>query len=193
MTYCKVNGCRYAATHTTVAHKCGTCGGYGHGQTECADHNLVRQLSFFFLETIDPSERCTAPLCSNRATHTTQGHACRFCDVFADGHLRHCPDRTDGAAVSITDDPLSIGFDPRPNAESQNILPGHYITFYGGMGCFWYARNNSQTNLLEYFFLHSDSHGQYGDDSSDIPRMRAFTHMYKMQKFRDDFVNQVPV
>lgn len=27
MAYCKVGNCRYAATHTTVAHKCGKCGG----------------------------------------------------------------------------------------------------------------------------------------------------------------------
>jgi hypothetical protein len=68
------------------------------------------------------------------------------------------------------------------------VLPGHYITFYGGMGCAWYARNNKITEKLEYFFLHSDSRGQYGDDSSDIPRLRAFTNAYKLQQIRDDFM-----
>ena len=195
MAYCKVKHCRYAATHTTIAHKCGTCGGYGHGQIECNDLVAIRHLSFFFPETVASSVQCNAPLCSNRATHTTMGHTCRFCDVlFARGHLRNCPDGPNTGSISITDYPLSVGFDPRPNAESQNVLPGNYIMFYGGLGCFWYARNNPQTNgALEYFFLHSDSHGQYGDDTSDIPRLRAFTESYRMQEFRDDFANQVPV
>jgi len=87
----------------------------------------------------------------------------------------------------VTDDPLSIGFDPRPNAESQNIELGHYITFYGGMGCTWYARRNAMNGGLEYFFMHSDCYGQYGEDTSDMPRMRAFIRGYKMQKNRDDF------
>lgn len=194
MSYCRVKHCRYAATHTTVAHKCGTCGGYGHGQIECADPVAIRHLSFFFPETVAPDDQCSATLCSKRATHTTAGHTCRFCDGFSGRHLRHCPDGLNAASISITDDPLSIGFDPRPNAESQNVLPGNYIMFYGGMGCFWYARNNPQLGgTLEYFLMHSDSHGQYGDDSSDIPRLRAFTESYRMQEIRDDFANQVPI
>ena len=118
MAYCKVKNCRYAATHTTVAHKCGTCGGYGHGQIECVDPVAIRHLSFFFPETVAPDDRCGSPLCSNRATHTTAGHTCRYCDVFAGEHLRHCPNGLNAGSISITDDPLSIGFDPRPNAET---------------------------------------------------------------------------
>lgn len=188
MAYCKVGNCRYADTHTTVGHKCGKCGGYGHGQIECGDLAAIRNLSFYFPETVAPEDRCSATFCPNSATHTTAGHVCAFCDCREDIHLKNCPNNVSGSTrVSITDDPLSIGFDPRPNAESQNIMPGHYITFYGGMGCAWYARNNKNTNSLEYFFLHSDSRGQYGDDSSDIPRLRAFTDTYKLQVLRDDF------
>jgi len=192
MAYCKVKCCRYASSHVTVAHMCGKCGGYGHGQIECEDLLAVKQLSLFFHETVATHDQCTEPLCVNRITHTTAGHTCRLCDGLSGSHLRHCPDGLNAASISITDDPLSIGFDPRPNAESQNVLPGNYIMFYGGMGCFWYARNNPQNGgKMEYFFMHSDSYGQYGDDSSDIPRLRAFTESYRMQELRDDFANQL--
>lgn len=189
MAYCKVDKCRYAATHTTVAHKCGKCGGYGHGQIECGDLAALKHLSFYFSETVALGDRCAVAWCPNSATHTSEGHVCAFCDCREDAHLKNCPNniRNGGTAVSVTDDPLSIGFDPRPNAESQNVLPGQYITFYGGMGCAWYARKNRVTEDLEYFFLHSDARGQYGDDSSDIPRLRAFTNAYKLQVVRDDF------
>jgi hypothetical protein len=189
MAYCKVANCRYADTHTTVAHKCGKCGGYGHGQIECGKLAAIQNLSFYFLETVAPEDRCAVACCPNSATHTNSGHVCAFCDCHEHAHLKNCPNNVSGGArIPVTDDPLSIGFDPRPNAESQNIMPGHYITFYGGMGCAWYARNNKYTNSLEYFFLHSDARGQYGDDSSDIPRLRAFTDTYKLQVLRDDFM-----
>lgn len=192
MAYCKVGNCRYAATHTTVAHKCGKCGGYGHGQIECGDLAAIKHLSFYFGETVALGDRCVVACCPNSATHTSEGHACAFCDCHNNLHLKRCPNNSSGSNhISITDDPLSIGFDPRPNAESQNVLPGHYITFYGGMGCAWYARNNKVTQELEYFFLHSDSRGQYGNDSSDIPRLRAFTNAYKLQQIRDDFIVDV--
>lgn len=187
MAYCKVGGCRYAASHATVAHRCGKCRGYGHGQMECDNLSAIRSLSFYFQETIPFDERCNEPMCDNRASHTADGHTCVLCDGFCGTHLKRCPNGD--RKVSITDDPLSIGFDPRPNAESQNIEPGHYITFYGGMGCAWYARRNTMNpnGGLEYFFMHSDCYGQYGDDSSDMPRMRAFIRGYKMQEIRDDF------
>jgi len=186
MAYCKVDGCRYAASHTTVAHRCGKCGGYGHGQVECENLLAIRNLSFYYQETIPFDERCTEPMCDNRASHTVDGHVCVLCDGICGAHLNRCPNGGN-SRVSVTDDPLSIGFDPRPNAESQNIEFGHYITFYGGMGCAWYARRNASNGKLEYFFMHSDSYGQYGEYSSDVPRMRAFIRGYKMQEIRDDF------
>ena len=34
-TYCKVSNCRFANTHVTQGHQCGTCKNYGHGVIEC--------------------------------------------------------------------------------------------------------------------------------------------------------------
>ena len=41
------------------------------------------------------------------------------------------------------------------------------------------SRNNNGT--LEYFFMHSDSWGQYGEETSDVPRLRAFKENYEYQ------------
>ena len=46
------------------------------------------------------------------------------------------------------------------------------------MGCMWYIRKNN--NIDEYLFLHSDNMGQYGADTSDIPRLNAFIYEYKL-------------
>ena len=32
---CLVKGCRFKNSHFTIAHLCGTCNSYGHGQLEC--------------------------------------------------------------------------------------------------------------------------------------------------------------
>jgi hypothetical protein len=50
------------------------------------------------------------------------------------------------------------------------------MEFFVGQGCAYYVRNNNGTK--EVFFLHCDSHGQYGDDTSDIPRYLAFIKGY---------------
>ena len=42
--YCKVNYCRYPDKHTTFGHRCGKCGGYGHGQMECGNDELMEDL-----------------------------------------------------------------------------------------------------------------------------------------------------
>ena len=39
---CKVSGCRYPSYHTTIAHRCGECNNYGHGQIEC-NNVLLKQ------------------------------------------------------------------------------------------------------------------------------------------------------
>jgi len=64
-------------------------------------------------------------------------------------------------------------------AEDSDIQPGFYIDIYAGMDNYWYARNNNGT--LEYIFMHSDSWGQHGEETSNVPRLRAFKEDYEYQ------------
>ena len=58
----------------------------------------------------------------------------------------------------------------------KRVPKNTYKEFLVGQGCAYYVRNNNGTK--EVFFLHCDSHGQYGDDTSDIPRYLAFIEGY---------------
>ena len=79
---CRVAKCRYAYTHVTMGHKCGTCGAFGHGQLECGNDARIASLQRFLYDTVDVW--CTAPGCAQRATHTTGAHHCAQCQMRAD-------------------------------------------------------------------------------------------------------------
>ena len=42
---CQVAYCRYKFSHTTSGHRCGLCGKYGHGQSECGNQWKIDQLN----------------------------------------------------------------------------------------------------------------------------------------------------
>ena len=65
--------------------------------------------------------------------------------------------------------------------ESDISLPvGKYVVNEAGMGCHNFYRRNKTTLSLEMFFMHSDSWGQYGEDTSDGPQLNAFLHGYSV-------------
>lgn len=97
---------------------------------------------------------------------------CKYCDKL------NCPKNCPNNGTQVLDDPHSIGPNPVSTSVALNLNGGEYTHFYAGMGCAWYVRKNSLTLELEYFFLHSDSHGQYGDDTSDLYRLKAFEENY---------------
>jgi len=53
-----------------------------------------------------------------------------------------------------------------------------YTVRYAGMGCAWYIRRSSKDEPLEGFFMHGDSHGQYGPSTDDTPKLNMFIHGY---------------
>ena len=106
MRRCFVSNCRHAHTHVTAGHRCGSCGGYGHGQVECDSVAAVQSLrDTFRTDTIPTSDRCTFPNCSFRHLHTRDGHFCRSCKAFActcEGAAKKCPVcRIVNAAVDV--------------------------------------------------------------------------------------------
>ena len=176
---CKVNNCRHKYMHVTCMHQCGSCKLFGHGQMECGNNDLMNQLNKYHNERMQFHSFCNVPNCDAPDTHTTRGHCCIYCGL-RDTHMKRCPKIT-GEYLT---DPISVGFDPRGVAESQELAPGTFVYFYGGMGCQWYIRNNSGN--LEYFFLHADEVGQYGPDYSSIPCLAAFMYKYKEVAFRSN-------
>lgn len=175
MSLCKVYGCRYVHAHVTNGHKCGKCNSFGHGQMECNNENKIKGLQKYILDVLPTSQFCQVRNCSHPHLHTTAGHCCRYCGK-DELHMKQCPIIK---PFYLFDDPKTVGLDITEDVKKINIKIGNYIILYGGMGCTWYVRNNNRN--IEYFFLHSDSQGQYGEDSSDIPRVNAFVYNYKWQ------------
>jgi hypothetical protein len=87
-------------------------------------------------------------------------------------HTQRCPNAGYNICDSIEDIGLDFQF-----ILNKRIPPSTYMEFWVGQGCAYYVRNNKGTK--EIFFLHCDSHGQYGDDTSDIPRYLAFIKGYQ--------------
>lgn len=75
MWYCRVAHCRFPATHLSVAHRCGTCGAYGHGQIECARGD-VRPVPDVVTSVATP---CDVTGCERPWSHTKEAHHCAHC------------------------------------------------------------------------------------------------------------------
>lgn len=176
---CKVAGCRYQNDHITERHCCGTCKNNGHGQIECGKEQLIKDLEKFNYHIIELP--CNVIKCIDPHTHTTRGHSCLYCDKRIERgshqHLKYCPlneNTIDGN--SICDNLLDFNDCLLDYIKDITVNNRKYKTVNGGMGCTWLIRNNDGT--LEYLFMHSDSWGQYGDDSSHLPRYKAFIYGY---------------
>jgi hypothetical protein len=78
--YCKVFDCRYSNTHTTIAHKCGSCGLTGHGQTECGHSDKIKKLEKYYGDRIPKNYNCLFSGCDKYFTHTSEAHCCSNCN-----------------------------------------------------------------------------------------------------------------
>lgn len=105
--FCRVLGCRYADSHVTSAHRCGTCGVLGHGQLECADHALTRALASHLSDEMPAHLRCTVRGCTHPQTHATSAHHCSLCMSRGGTHYPWCALADDADTLDDTDDEAS--------------------------------------------------------------------------------------
>ena len=142
--------------------------------------------------------KCMVQKCRYNTSHYTNAHQCGSCKEYGHGiiecednkklinydnkckycnnnkHTRYCP--MNGTDICDTVD--SIELIKELDEHAKDIKGGEYSIMYGGMGCCWYIRKNIKTSINEYFFLHSDNQGQYGKNTSHIPRYNAFIENY---------------
>ena len=177
MAFCKVKNCRYPLYHVTKRHYCGKCFMYGHGQMECNNIILINNLDQFKDDTVG-SAKCTHIDCSDPNTHTLLGHCCNYCNENCI-HLSQCPKNGKNICDpynDINDYHKKILYDATQIINNYiNINKYTYVP--AGMGCTWYIRINE--NNFEYLFLDNNSRGQYGKNTSDIPRLNAFIDGYE--------------
>ena len=100
-TYCKVAGCRFPFSHTSLGHQCGSCNVLGHGVRECRSTNMRNNLinNVDYNIKLPHNLQCTNSLCLKKEYHTNDAHHCSICD------LRHneseCNMFSDNVKVSL--------------------------------------------------------------------------------------------
>ena len=97
---------------------------------------------------------------------------CEYCEKTKNLHTPRCPN-----TGFIVCDPIEDVGSDFLFILKEELPPNTYKEFYVGQGCSYLVRNNNGTK--EVFFLHCDSQGQYGEETSDIPRYRAFIKGYE--------------
>jgi len=90
MIYCKVSACRYSWSHTTAAHRCGTCGTEGHGQMECGNESKIQSLQVYYTDTMPANKYCRVRACPHPHRHTTEAHICSVCQELGHDTEQHC-------------------------------------------------------------------------------------------------------
>lgn len=172
--YCRARGCRFKDKHTTLGHKCGIHGclnPYGHGQGE----HFCQKVDSCGIPTnqwndvlkneknkrLPDQLQCQLQGCKYKWSHSNGSHQCKKC-------LRYGAHTTSNCLINSFDASLI-----------EWSLPEEYLTrFFGlnndgfiefnvGMGCILYIKK--QENEMSTMFLHSDSWGQYGEQTSDLP------------------------
>jgi hypothetical protein len=173
MSTCQVNHCRYSSSHTTQAHRCGTCGEFGHGQMECREEVLKDYLQQFNTDIMSQYMWCD--LCPStsefRKTHTRDAHVCQNC-------LERTTTHSHDQCIIQDFDVFKQRFAGMEDLETfeTHLLQQHgdniYTILYAGMGCSLYVRHKNGT--IKALFMHQDAWGQYGPTSDDTPKLNKF-------------------
>jgi hypothetical protein len=90
-TTCQAKECRFPDTHITMAHKCGTCGDYGHGQLECNNSHARQNLQNNYKnEKLPEVDHCNIDKCLYPWSHTRDAHHCGKCFERATHSINEC-------------------------------------------------------------------------------------------------------
>lgn len=172
---CRVRGCRFMNSHSTMGHRCGNCGEFGHGVMECENNRSVENLAMFHHE-VTPGRRCTFHECPNPETHTNSSHHCHRCGRHGESAINCIIQPYNVHRGRFYDDPYLNHFEINDFIRDLNGRNG-VVPIFIGMGCTLWVRVRFQINdepELMSLFMHSDAYGQYGEDSNDLPRLEAF-------------------
>ena len=193
--HCRAKGCRFKKLHTTLGHSCGLDGcpnPMGHGQMEhfsqkvddmgCPGHEWHNVLSRCRDHKMPDNLQCTLSGCKYKWSHNKASHQCKECLRYGEHTTSNCP---------ISNFHSSVLRWSLPEREICDFFGGYgngYIEFYVGMGCILYIRKID--NEMKTMFLHSDSHGQYGPGTSDLPTRDFFIRGINNLTFQWDQIVQ---
>lgn len=164
--WCQITGCNYKQYHVTMGHFCGTCRKWGDACLcalktvkcpVCRTENKYANVDS--LKIFGISQKCS--ICMEKDIEVCLPickHAC-LC--------KSCLSTiTNGEQKDELDHVMSSAQERLGNR--NNV----YVVEYVGQGCVWYMKRVGDE--ITGFFLHGDNHGQYGEETNDIPRLEEF-------------------
>jgi len=123
---------------------------------------------------------CKVYGCRYANSHVTKDHKCGNCNGFGHGRVECGSIQKQKALIKYYPDTSGCNdYSIVNQVKKTRIHNKHYIILFGAQGSTWYIRNTN--GHIEYFFLHADSHGQYGEHTSDISRFNGFIWNYIKQ------------
>ena len=172
MSSCRVACCRFSDSHTTISHRCGNCGDYGHGQIECGNQSKINSLKKFYDDILPESKWCTHCLnhSSVKKTHSSQSHNCYKCC------RRHDESNCVIQELEFYLERFHFMEDVAKFSKQklEEFNDNIYTVLYTGMGSTLYIRKKRGEILA--LFMHQDSWGQYGERTDDRPILQKFTN-----------------
>ena len=166
---CRVSQCKFAISHVTSSHVCGTCGEKGHGQVECGNNQSMQRLRRYDNDKINFLRRCDIGGCPNPETHHRDAHHCINC------RKRHPETQCiiqsfENHKHRFPNDSYFNNFDV-PRFVTENIDRSAVVPVTMGMGCMMYIKYTDAG--VQTLFMHSDNWGQY-DGVNDAPVYNNF-------------------
>lgn len=165
--------------HTLVSHKCYHCKQYGHGFAKCPTLGRIVKCPDCDVENV----------ISLPGIYIAYAPICKICEKNSVsirmpicGHVNMCTDcLINNSDYSDTDEGILSNTTSERWGDLITKIMGHtdgkiYVARYAGMGCFVFGRRRSVLDQIKYFFLHSDSQGQYGKNHG--PYVDAFLFGY---------------
>lgn len=170
--WCGEASCFAKEKHTTAGHRCEMCGVFGHGETRCTlatrykkkqkdvQCPLCRAKCTFQQVIVVHELMSECPICLSENEHKKVCFPC--------GHQPMCTDclnniSSQKKSIDVTDTYAELIQSKLSDAPNNS-----YTVVNVGMGCCVFGVKDS-TGECNAYFLHSDLHGQYGEDLDDRP------------------------
>ena len=200
---CIIPNCPDKTTHTNASHMCHFCN-ERHPETQCPnrikfsndivlDCPLCKQINTILKKQkkiYGLEEKCKVCLENEIEIYLPDcGHACICIECMKELDKNKDMNKYKVETIdTVGENDFWKTCIDRCNNTFKDLDKKIYTEIYAGMGCVWYFRRKNKISLIECFFLHSDSMGQYGIDGIDcMSFVKEFTFGYKYIKPCDPY------
>ena len=198
---CKASNCKRYKFHTTKAHVCKICNEF-HSEYRCQyltiesfnnyksflDQTIYDSQTIYKYKLINKNQWIIPNDCINLIEKILSKYYLSQIKIKNRNIIEHIYCNLNPNSFDQSYDYISMIIRKKDFLIENNINKNdqnYYLCFLLGMGCSIYARINKLTDPIEYFFLHSDCMGQYGNNH--LPFLDNFCKDYH-KKFDEPII-----